>query len=119
MALFGSGLFLTMVGIAVFGPFIFPYTRSTCRRRSTSARQHDQLAYNGCPPLTAGHLLGTTGSLQLDLLTLVVNGGRISLLIGVGRIGLRGHPRHHRGRAGRLLRRLDRHHRDAMCGRPP
>jgi len=85
MALFGSGLFLTMVGIAVFGPFIFPYNPifvptplHFCPGSTT------QLAFNGCPPLTAGHVLGTTGSLQLDLLTLVVNGGRISLLIGIG-----------------------------------
>ena len=47
-------------------------------------RSLTQIAYNGCPPLTQGHPLGTTGSLQLDLLTLVVNGGRISLLIGIG-----------------------------------
>jgi len=53
MALFGSGLFLTMVGIAVFGPFIFPYNPiyvptplHFCPGSTT------QLAYNGCPPLT-------------------------------------------------------------------
>lgn len=85
LAIFGGGLFLTMVAIAVFGPFIIPYDPSYvpspvhfCPGSTT------QIAFNGCPPLTQGHLLGTTGSLQLDLLTLVVNGGRISLLIGIG-----------------------------------
>jgi peptide/nickel transport system permease protein len=85
LAMFGAGLFMTMVVIAVVGPFLIPYDPSY-----VPAPLHfcpgsaDQIAYNGCPPLTAGHPLGTTGSLQLDLLTLVINGGRISLLIGIG-----------------------------------
>ena len=85
LAMFGSGLFLTMVAISAFGPLICPYDPT-----SVPAPVHfcpgslTQIAYNGCPPLTQGHPLGTTGSLQLDLLTLVVNGGRISLLIGIG-----------------------------------
>jgi ABC-type dipeptide/oligopeptide/nickel transport system permease subunit len=85
LAMFGAALFLTMVAIAVIGPFLIPYDPSF-----VPAPLHfcpgstEQIAYNGCPPLTAGHPLGTTGSLQLDLLTLVVNGGRISLIIGIG-----------------------------------
>jgi ABC-type dipeptide/oligopeptide/nickel transport system permease subunit len=74
-----------MVLISVIGPILIPYDPvyvptplHWCPGSTT------QLAFNGCPPLTQGHLLGTTGSLQLDLLTLVVNGGRISLLIGIG-----------------------------------
>ena len=85
LAMFGAGLFLTMVAISVFGPFILPYDPTAlpnpvhfCPGSTT------QVAYPGCPPLSQGHLFGTTGSLQQDLLTLVVNGGRISLLIGIG-----------------------------------
>ena len=85
LAMFGGGLFLTMVAIAVIGPFLIPYDPAYvptplhfCPGSTT------QIAYNGCPPLTQGHILGTTGSLQLDLLTLVINGGRISLIIGIG-----------------------------------
>jgi ABC-type dipeptide/oligopeptide/nickel transport system permease subunit len=85
LAIFGAGLFLTMLGISVIGPFFFPYDPiyappplHFCPGSTTL------LAVSGCPPLTPGHPLGTTGGLQLDLLTLVINGGRISLLIGVG-----------------------------------
>ena len=86
LAIFGACLFFAMVGISVIGPFFFPYDPiyvpppvHLCPGSATLA------AYNGCPPLTPGHPLGTIGGgLQLDLLTLVVNGGRISLLIGVG-----------------------------------
>jgi peptide/nickel transport system permease protein len=38
----------------------------------------------GCPPFNGGHLLGTVGGTQEDLLTLVVNGSRLSLIIGIG-----------------------------------
>jgi ABC-type dipeptide/oligopeptide/nickel transport system permease subunit len=85
LAMFGAGLFLTMVAISAFGPLLFPYDPlfvpaplHFCPGSAT------QVAYAGCPPLSQGHVLGTTGSLQLDLLTLVINGGRISLLIGIG-----------------------------------
>jgi peptide/nickel transport system permease protein len=85
LALFGAGLFLAMCAIAIVGPFLLPYDPldipypvAFCPGSTTQA------ASSGCPPLTPGHPLGTTGSLQLDVLTLVVNGARLSLLIGVG-----------------------------------
>jgi peptide/nickel transport system permease protein len=86
LALIGAGLFLGMVAIAIFGPFLLPYDPTFvpvpdslyCPGSTTV------LAYSGCPPFTPGHLLGTTGSLRLDLLTLVVNGARVSLMIGLG-----------------------------------
>ncbi len=86
LALIGACIFLGMVALAVFGPFFLPYDPTFvpppdslfCPGSTT------QLAYSGCPPLTPGHLLGTTGSLRLDLLTLVVNGARVSLIIGLG-----------------------------------
>jgi peptide/nickel transport system permease protein len=82
----GAGLFLAMLAIAAFGPILLPYDPtfvpapdSLYCPGSTTA-----LAYSGCPPFTPGHILGTTGSLRLDLLTLVVNGARVSLMIGLG-----------------------------------
>lgn len=85
LAMFGAGLFLTMVAIAVFGPFLLPYDPLDIPYPLLHCPGSDTLrASNGCPPLTPGHPLGTTGSLQLDVLTLVVNGARLSLLIGVG-----------------------------------
>jgi ABC-type dipeptide/oligopeptide/nickel transport system permease subunit len=86
LGFFGACLFLGMVAIAIFGPLIMPYdpqyvpsfASKFCEGSTTL------IAYSGCPPLTPGHILGTTGSLRLDLLTLVVNGARISLIIGIG-----------------------------------
>lgn len=86
LALIGGGIFLVMVAIGTFGPILFPYdptyvppvTSQYCPGSTTA------LAFSGCPPLTPGHPLGTTGSLRLDLLVLVVNGARVSLLIGIG-----------------------------------
>ena len=85
LALFGAGLFLTMVAISVIGPFFLPYDPIYVPPITHFCAGGTLVAYNGCPPLTPGHLLGTEGGgLGLDLLTVVVNGGRISLLIGVG-----------------------------------
>jgi peptide/nickel transport system permease protein len=86
LALFGAGLFLGVVLIAIVGPIFWPYdpqfvpsfASKFCEGSTT------QSAYSGCPPLTPGHPFGTTGSLRLDLLTLVINGARISLIIGIG-----------------------------------
>jgi peptide/nickel transport system permease protein len=86
LAMVGAGIFLGMIAIAIFGPLLLPYDplfvpvpdSLFCPGSTT------QLAYSGCPPFTPGHVLGTTGSLRLDLLTLVVNGSRVSLLIGLG-----------------------------------
>ena len=85
LALFGAGLFLTMVAISVIGPFLLPYDPIYVPPITHFCTGGTLPAYNGCPPLTPGHPLGTEGGgLGLDLLTVVVNGGRISLLIGVG-----------------------------------
>jgi peptide/nickel transport system permease protein len=86
LALFGAVLFLGMVAIALLGPVFLPYDpqyvpsfASPFCDGSTTMK-----AYSGCPPLSPGHPLGTTGRLRLDILVLVVNGARISLIIGVG-----------------------------------
>ena len=85
LAMFGAVLFLSMILLAIVGPIFLTYDPTYvpdptkfCPGSTT------QVAYSGCPPLTQGHLFGTTGSLQLDLLTLVVNGARVSLIIGIG-----------------------------------
>jgi peptide/nickel transport system permease protein len=83
LAMVGTGLFLTMCAMAIFGPFLLPYEPLPPAPQPCPGLSFMD-SYRGCPPGTAGHLLGTTGSLQRDVLTLVVNGARLSLLIGVG-----------------------------------
>ncbi len=85
LALLGAALFLGMVLIAIIGPIILPYDPTYVPSFADKfCPDSTRIAYSGCPPLTPGHLLGTTGSLRLDLLTLIVNGARLSLIIGVG-----------------------------------
>ena len=84
LAVFGSILFLFIVACAVILPFFFPFDFykvptpvAHCPGAPTS------LASSGCPP-TIEHPFGTTGGLQRDVFTVVVNGARLSLIIGVG-----------------------------------
>jgi peptide/nickel transport system permease protein len=83
LALFGAILFFSMILLAIVGPILLPYDPTYVPQPLEFCPGSETLkAYSGCPPLTPGHLLGTTGSLQLDLLTLVVNVARVSLMIG-------------------------------------
>lgn len=75
MALIGSTMFLGMVLVAIVGPFFFQYDYY-------NIPVPDVQVNAGRPPSLA-HLFGETGRLQWDVLTLVVNGIRYSLLIGV------------------------------------
>jgi peptide/nickel transport system permease protein len=75
MALLGSGLFFGMVLIGIVGPFLFHYDFYDIPRP-------DVHVVSGRPPSLA-HPFGETGRLQWDVLTLVINGIRFSLLIGV------------------------------------
>jgi ABC-type dipeptide/oligopeptide/nickel transport system permease subunit len=84
LAMFGAGMFLTMVAIAIFGPLILPYEATNVPYPLKYCPGTDIRANLGCPPLNNGHLLGTIGGTQEDLLTLVVNGSRLSLIIGIG-----------------------------------
>jgi peptide/nickel transport system permease protein len=84
LAMFGAALFLTMVAIAIFGPFLLPYDPLAQPTPVHYCPGTTIIANTGCPPLNGGHLLGTAGGTQEDLLTLVVNGSRISLTIGIG-----------------------------------
>ena len=76
LAMVGAFLFLAMCAVAIVGPFLLPYSFYTIP-------DVDQIVYAGRPPSLA-HPFGETGRLQRDVLTLVVNGARLSLLIGVG-----------------------------------
>jgi peptide/nickel transport system permease protein len=76
LAMVGAFLFLAMCAVAIVGPFLLPYDFYTIPNV-------DKVVYAGRPPSLA-HPLGETGGLQRDVLTLVVNGARLSLLIGVG-----------------------------------
>jgi ABC-type dipeptide/oligopeptide/nickel transport system permease subunit len=75
MAMVGSGLFFTMVAIGVIGPILLPYD-------SYKIPLPDVRVVAGRPPSLA-HVFGETGRLQRDVLTLVVNGIRTSLLIAL------------------------------------
>jgi peptide/nickel transport system permease protein len=74
LALIGLGLIFAFFAIAVVGPFLMPFSFN-------EIPQPDQLVQQGRPPSFA-HPLGETGGLQRDVLKLVVNGSRTSLLIG-------------------------------------
>ena len=86
LALIGAAIFLAMVAVGVFGPVLFPYDPTYVPPVTSPFCPGSEIikAFSGCPPLTPGHPLGTTGGLRLDLLVLVVNGARISLIIGIG-----------------------------------
>jgi peptide/nickel transport system permease protein len=75
MALLGSVMFFGMVFIGIVGPFFFQYDYY-------KIPVPDIHVHAGRPPSFA-HPFGETGSLQWDVLTLVINGIRMSLAIGV------------------------------------
>jgi peptide/nickel transport system permease protein len=74
LALIGLGLIAFLFGVAILGPVILPFT-------FTDIPKPDQIVGAGRPP-SLQHPMGETGGLQRDVLTLVVNGARTSLLIG-------------------------------------
>jgi len=77
MAVIGSAMFFTMVAIGVIGPFLLPFD-------FYNVPTPDVIVGAGRPPaLVPFRPFGETGSLQLDVFTLVVNGTRWSLLIAV------------------------------------
>ncbi len=60
--------------MAIIGPVLLPFN-------FTDIPKPDQIVSAGRPP-SLQHPMGETGGLQRDVLTLVVNGARTSLLIG-------------------------------------
>jgi peptide/nickel transport system permease protein len=84
LAVFGTFLFLLICAIAVVGPFIVPFNfYDVPAPQAHCPGDPKSLWSNGCPP-SLEHPFGTTGGLGRDVLTVVVNGARISLIIGVG-----------------------------------
>jgi len=75
MALIGSALFFGVVLVGIVGPFLMHYD-------FYQIPEPDKIVHAGRPP-SLTHPFGETGSLQWDVLLLVVNGIRFSLLIGV------------------------------------
>jgi peptide/nickel transport system permease protein len=76
MAILGSALFFGVVIAAIVGPFLLPFSLY-------KLPEPDEFVTMGRPP-SLTHPFGETGRLQWDVLTLVVNGARMSLAIGVG-----------------------------------
>jgi peptide/nickel transport system permease protein len=84
LAMFGAFLFLFVVAAVVILPFFFPFDFYKVPKPVAHCPGLPQsLGSSGCPP-TLEHPFGTTGGLQRDVFTVVVNGGRLSLIIGVG-----------------------------------
>lgn len=91
LALVGLGILTALFVAAVIGPLFLPYAVDRIPKAATSA-------YEGLPPFCTNYVVtsqphrcasygltfpfGTTGGLQWDVLTLVLNGARTSLLIG-------------------------------------
>jgi peptide/nickel transport system permease protein len=89
LALIGLGTIGALITIAIVGPILMPFS-------FTDVDRPDQIVVQGRPPLCAVwdaasksctsyalvHPMGETGGLQRDVLTLVINGARTSLLIG-------------------------------------
>ena len=74
LALIGLGIIGALLLIAIVGPVIAPFNFK-------DIPHPDKIVNQGRGPSLA-HLLGETGGLQRDVLTLVINGSRTSLLIG-------------------------------------
>jgi peptide/nickel transport system permease protein len=74
LALIGLGIIAALIAVAILGPVFLPFS-------FTDIPQPDQIVQQGRPP-SLQHPMGETGGLQRDVLKLVVNGARTSLLIG-------------------------------------
>jgi peptide/nickel transport system permease protein len=74
LALIGLGIIAGLILVAIIGPILLPFDFKTIP-------VPDEIVQRGRPPSLA-HPLGETGGLQRDVLTLVINGARTSLLIG-------------------------------------
>jgi peptide/nickel transport system permease protein len=74
LALIGLGILGSLIAVAIVGPILSPFEFS-------NTGKPDVIVNAGRPPSLA-HFFGETGGLQRDVLQLVVNGARMSLLIG-------------------------------------
>lgn len=76
LALIGLGILTALVLIAIIGPMLMPFSFTDIPKLAP-----DEIRQAGRPP-GFQHPMGETGGLQRDVLLLVVNGARTSLLIG-------------------------------------
>lgn len=74
LALIGLGVIAFMIVVAIIGPILMPFAFDSIPRP-------DEIVYQGRGP-SLEHPFGETGGLQRDVLMLVVNGARTSLIIG-------------------------------------
>jgi peptide/nickel transport system permease protein len=74
LALIGLGILGVLIVVALVGPILMPFDFNHVPRP-------DEIVGRGRPPSLA-HVMGETGGLQRDVLTLVVNGARTSLFVG-------------------------------------
>ena len=80
LALVGLGILIVLIVAAILGPILSPFVFNQIPKP-------DKAVYAGRPPSLA-HLFGETGGLQRDVLQLVVNGARTSLVIGFTSMGI-------------------------------
>jgi len=83
LAVVGSALFLSLVAVAIIGPVLLHYDFRQIPHPNElvyAGRAPSWVSGNWDPPL----LMGETARLQRDVFALVVNGARLSLVIGVG-----------------------------------
>jgi peptide/nickel transport system permease protein len=76
LALIGLGIITALILIAIIGPILMPFKFTDIPKLDPG-----EIVQRGRPP-SLQHPMGETGGLQRDVLTLVVNGARTSLLIG-------------------------------------
>jgi peptide/nickel transport system permease protein len=74
LAIVGLAILLVLIAAAIFGPILSPFVFN-------EIPHPDKAVYAGRPP-SLQHPFGETGGLQRDVLQLVVNGARTSLIIG-------------------------------------
>jgi peptide/nickel transport system permease protein len=74
LAIIGLGILVVLIVAAIVGPILTPFVFNEIPKP-------DKIVYAGRPPSLA-HPFGETGGLQRDVLQLVVNGARTSLIIG-------------------------------------
>jgi peptide/nickel transport system permease protein len=74
LAIVGLAILIVLIVAAIVGPILSPFVFNQIPKP-------DKAVYAGRPPSLA-HPFGETGGLQRDVLQLVVNGARTSLLIG-------------------------------------
>ena len=74
LAIVGLAILIVLILAAIFGPILSPFVFNEIPKP-------DKAVYAGRPP-SLNHPFGETGGLQRDVLQLVVNGARTSLIIG-------------------------------------